>query len=693
MTLAVCLLTLGTFGCAKIGQQLGPAGMGGGGGVAGSGGSTGGNDGGTAGVFSIFDGSYEQVTMTCGNGILEGTEQCDDGNTVSGDGCSSTCHIEPHYTCPTPGKPCVHDVICGDGIIEGVEQCDDGNTKNGDGCSSTCTVECGWVCPPLAACRAAKCGDGLVAGNEQCDDGNTIDGDGCSSICTLENKPASVPEGWLCTSPITPFMSGADGGTDGGAAGGVDGGADDAADGGANGGGESCKGPTTCTTTVCGNGKVEGSEQCDDGNDVSGDGCSPFCRLEPNCPPGGGACTNVCGSGLIVPGDGKQCDDGNTVSGDGCSATCMIERGYTCKTVPVSQNPLILPIVYHDFQSWKDPSGHPDFEHYTCQGEAGIAQPMLSLTGGGVPVHVPMCLNPDCSSNLCTPPAGAMPPWNPMVDWFGMWYVDTPAYNKTIVQTLTLGGQVNGVPSTTCNIVAGQPACTGFQFSSTLFFPLDNVPGAWGLSGVGNDGKMHDFGFTSVTRYWFQYSGTATLGFFGDDDVYVYINKMLAVDLGATHQRADGGITLDKANGTGFSCDFVAPGPGNVSMGLAAVCDPTTGMVGHTVNLGLSMGNIYEIAVFQAERHTTESNYQLTLSNFSGSKSVCTGACGDGVAVPPEQCDLGAANNTGAYGGCNPNCTLAPYCGDGIVQPQFGEQCEPPGTPICSATCQKIVLP
>ncbi|TMB20585.1 MAG: DUF4215 domain-containing protein, partial [Deltaproteobacteria bacterium] len=30
----------------------------------------------------------------CGNGIVEGTEECDDGNTNSGDGCSATCQLE-----------------------------------------------------------------------------------------------------------------------------------------------------------------------------------------------------------------------------------------------------------------------------------------------------------------------------------------------------------------------------------------------------------------------------------------------------------------------------------------------------------------------------------------------------------------------------------------------------------------------
>jgi cysteine-rich repeat protein len=52
----------------------------------------------------------------------------------------------------------------------------------------------------------------------------------------------------------------------------------------------------------------------------------------------------------------------------------------------------------------------------------------------------------------------------------------------------------------------------------------------------------------------------------------------------------------------------------------------------------------------------------------------CNLTCGNGVLDSGEQCDLGAAKNTGAYGGCNANCTLAAYCGDGIKEGK--EQCD-----------------
>ncbi|MDO8524769.1 MAG: myxococcus cysteine-rich repeat containing protein [bacterium] len=59
----------------------------------------------------------------CGNGDVEQGEECDDGNTRNGDGCSSRCRNEGNGS------------VCGNGVIESGEQCDDGNTRSNDGCS------------------------------------------------------------------------------------------------------------------------------------------------------------------------------------------------------------------------------------------------------------------------------------------------------------------------------------------------------------------------------------------------------------------------------------------------------------------------------------------------------------------------------------------------------------------------------
>ncbi|MBL9101455.1 MAG: DUF4215 domain-containing protein [Myxococcales bacterium] len=95
----------------------------------------------------------------CGDGDVEGTEECDDGNQEPGDGCEDNCTVT---------------AVCGDGAVQAGEVCDDGNTMDGDECSADCQV----ATPPQV------CGDGTVQDPEVCDDGNDIDGDGCESDCT-----------------------------------------------------------------------------------------------------------------------------------------------------------------------------------------------------------------------------------------------------------------------------------------------------------------------------------------------------------------------------------------------------------------------------------------------------------------------------------------------------------------------------
>ncbi|CAN5736993.1 hypothetical protein BH11MYX3_BH11MYX3_16420 [soil metagenome] len=94
---------------------------------------------------------------TCGDGKIEGPETCDDHGTTSGNGCSSTCTIEPGYSCA--GEPSVCAPICGDGIIKGAETCDDGDAFGNDGCSATCKVEADCSCtgtPSTCTCATVQ---------------------------------------------------------------------------------------------------------------------------------------------------------------------------------------------------------------------------------------------------------------------------------------------------------------------------------------------------------------------------------------------------------------------------------------------------------------------------------------------------------------------------------------------------------
>jgi cysteine-rich repeat protein len=130
------------------------------------------------GVFAVACGGNNNATHSCGDGIVNGTEQCDDGNTLSGDGCSSVCKTEVG--------------MCGNGTIDvATETCDDGNTTNGDGCSANCQTE-----------TSATCGNGVVESGEGCDDHNTAAGDGCSATCQVEASAAGT-----CAQPIVVTMT------------------------------------------------------------------------------------------------------------------------------------------------------------------------------------------------------------------------------------------------------------------------------------------------------------------------------------------------------------------------------------------------------------------------------------------------------------------------------------------------------
>ncbi len=223
----------------------------------------------------------------CGNGIIEAGEQCDDGNRIDHDGCSRDCRLEG---------------FCGNGVLEPGEECDDGNYENGDGCNRECGVERG-------------CGNGYLDVGEECDDDNLYDGDGCNALCQDE-----VP-GMVCGNGILELGEGCDDGN--------------------NQDGDGCS--ADCTREDgCGDGTRDASELCDDGNNVSGDGCSANCLVEYVC--GNDVCETenfedceACPSdccpdcGNLVLDEGEECDDGNNVSGDGCSKGCHDEDGVpTC---------------------------------------------------------------------------------------------------------------------------------------------------------------------------------------------------------------------------------------------------------------------------------------------------------------------------------------------------------------------------
>lgn len=98
--------------------------------------------------------------------------------------------------------------------------------------------------------------------------------------------------------------------------------------------GYECAGEPSVCTAVCGDGVLEGEEACDDGNGAGGDGCSGLCLVEIGYACGGepSLCSTTCGDG--IPAGDEACDDGNLVPGDGCDHGCRTEPGHSCVGAP-----------------------------------------------------------------------------------------------------------------------------------------------------------------------------------------------------------------------------------------------------------------------------------------------------------------------------------------------------------------------
>jgi cysteine-rich repeat protein len=205
--------------------------------------------------------SDTKLASRCGDGLLDSSEACDDGNTQAGDGCSPICRLEANVS------------RCGDGLLNSGEACDDGNAQAGDGCTADCReLEASFICPlPGAPCQLspayANCGNAVVDGVESCDDGNRAEGDGCSSLC-------QIVAGWDCRSA-----------------------------------------PRSVCAQICGDGVVTPGEECDlgSGNGVSGSECGLDCRMLAHC-----------GDGVVSPGEECDLGSGNGVSGSGCGVDCRM---------------------------------------------------------------------------------------------------------------------------------------------------------------------------------------------------------------------------------------------------------------------------------------------------------------------------------------------------------------------------------
>ena len=116
-----------------------------------------------------------------------------------------------------------------------------------------------------------------------------------------------------------------------------------------------------------------------------------------------------------------------------------------------------------------------------------------------------------------------------------------------------------------------------FAYKSSAFFPIDG-------QGFGNEGRRHNYHFTLEAATAFRYVGGEVFSFSGDDDLWIFINRRLAIDLGGHHNELSDSVNLDKS----------------------------------AERLGLTVGETYSLHLFFAERHTIDSNFNIrtTIAEF-----------------------------------------------------------------------------
>jgi cysteine-rich repeat protein len=268
----------------------------------------------------------------CGNGVVDGTEECDDGSYNGKYGyCSATCDYDSAF-------------YCGDGSLAGGEVCDCGNSETykdvaktarsaGSATPGTCgsyngvynanaSATCAWDCSG----PAAFCGDGHTDSGETCDgDDESWDGELCSAGSTSMIGQPCTSDTMCGTGGTCGNYTGTDKTT-------VHIAAYDACPTGTtrvrtcndSGAGATCTylsgwAALTCTDIgACGDGVVDPDEECDDGNTDSTDSCTSSCK------------ENVCGDGAVYAGE-EECDEGGD-NGSSCSSL----YGSTCTSCSVS---------------------------------------------------------------------------------------------------------------------------------------------------------------------------------------------------------------------------------------------------------------------------------------------------------------------------------------------------------------------
>ena len=431
--------------------------------------------------------------------------------------------------------------VCGDGIISGTETCDDGNAMPFDGCSADCQLE--PDCSGSSGCASA-CGDGIVLG-EECDDGNRADGDGCSSACKTE-------AGWTCTQPEI--------------------------------------GDKMLVPVIYRDFRSHNPTDFESGKSGS---YSPLAGIV----------------NATLGASGKPVYSGLSSSSSIASADSFGQWFVNLSGVNHATAPKLA--------LWKDPQGNYA-NRYGANGEqwdittpaswcGTVGSELLDASGTPIPcTYQPRALDGGVASSQTD-----------CLSLEGKGYAKVPgsceADSSGTYKAKYLVRKTDGNPL--FFPVDGDSFTPASERMAATITPYYDESQTWpyDMDAAGNK-VLHNFSFTSEIHSWFRYdaSKTYTLDFMGDDDVWVFINKKLVVDLGGVHTPVDGSLVLDTS---GKCTTTVTPteNPGSPPT-------PTK----QTTTLALEDGKVYEIAVFQAERQSNSSTLLITLPAFSTAPSACT---------------------------------------------------------------------
>ncbi len=390
------------------------------------------------------------ATEACGNGVLEGAEQCDDGNTANGDCCDSACNYEAVGTSCDDGDACTATDSCdGAGICNagGPLSCDDGNGCTDDSCDpgSGCvftdnTVACddGSACTTGDVCSGGVC----VAGAPlNVDDGNVCTDDSCNPAtgAVHTENAASCDDSDACTTADTCFAGVCVGGSplnvdDGNVC--TDDSCDPATGAVHANNTASCDDGSVCTTSdSCAGGACVGSAplNVDDGNGCTDDSCDPatgavHSNNTASCDDGN-ACTesDSCAGGACVGGSPLNVDDSNVCTDDSCDPgtgavhannTASCDDGSVCTTSDSCAGGACVgsaPLNVDDGNGCTDDSCDPDtgavHANNTASCDDGsVCTTSDSCAGGACVGSAPLNVDDGngCTDDSCDPMTGAI---------------------------------------------------------------------------------------------------------------------------------------------------------------------------------------------------------------------------------------------------------------------------------------------